>query len=228
MTTTSSSLGLARRAGLPLFVLLVTLAAGLLVSFAAAGDDSKPSRIDAALAIAFPGCEVERVTCTLDEKQREAVAKLASQKEFTKASTFAYVARKDGKVVGTAFFDSHVVRTKRESLLIAVDPAGRVLRVDTIVFQEPPEYVAQEAFYTSLEGRAQGRELQLGRGLDGTTGATLTCRAVADAARRVLAVHSVLGEKVGAQPQPKPKPKPEPKPKPKPQRGETAKTAFAG
>ena len=65
------------------------------------------------------------------------------------------------------------------------------------MFQEPPEWLAQDSFYDSLAGRGQGRALILGRGLDGTTGATLTCRAVADASRRVLALHEVGGERVG-------------------------------
>ncbi len=180
----------------------------LLVSFALPGDDKKPTVIDLALEKAFPDCEIERVTCVLDREQRKKVGKLAAQDAFAKSTTFAYIARdEDGEIIGTAFFDSHVVRTKRETLLVAVDPAGRVLNVDTIAFQEPEEYLAQSAFYKSLEGRAQGRALQLGRGLDGTTGATLTCRAVADAARRVLAVHRVLGAKVGSKVGTEPPPK---------------------
>ena len=175
----------------------IALAVALLASSAPFGDARKKSVIDVALQKAFPGCVVERVTCSLDDAARKRVGKLGAQKAFRKKTTFAYIARKDGAIVGTGFFDSHVVRTKRETLLIAVDPSGRVQRVDTVAFHEPPEYVAQDSFYSSLEGRGQGRPLQLGRGLDGTTGATLTCRAVADASRRALALHEVLGAKAG-------------------------------
>ena len=55
-----------------------------------------------------------------------------------------YVARRGGAVVGRAYVDTHVVRTKRESLLISVDPNGRVRRIDVTAFLEPPEYVAPE------------------------------------------------------------------------------------
>lgn len=199
--------------------------AGLLalLSFAAPLQKKKPSLIERSLAEAFPDCEVERVTCSIDAAQAKRIGKLSSQRAFGKKTTFAYVARKDGKVVGTAFFDSHKVRTKRETLMVLVAPDGSVLGVQTIVFQEPPEYVAQDKFYESLMGREQGRDLQLGRGLDGTTGATLTCRAVADASRRVLALHQVMGKKVGRVPvetTPPAKPKPvTPKPvTPKPKK----------
>ncbi len=179
----------------------VSFAALLAVFFVLAGpapaEKKKPSLIDVAVAKAFPGAKVERVCMRLSETELEKVGKLASQRAPKKSTTFAYVARKEGKVVGTAFFDSHIVRTKRETLMVVVTPAGKVADVETIVFQEPPEWLAQDAFYESLPGRGQGRALILGRGLDGTTGATLTCRAVADASRRVLALHEVGGERVG-------------------------------
>lgn len=174
------------------------LLAGLFLVSGASPQKKGPSLIDKSLAAAFPGAEIERVTCKLSAKQLERVGDIADQKAPKKTTTFAYVARRKGKVVGTAFFDAHKVRTKTETLMVAVSPGGEVLAVDTVVFREPPEYIAQDRFYGSLKGRRQGRALQLGRGLDGTTGATLTCRAVADASRRVLALHEVLGTKVGA------------------------------
>lgn len=181
-----------------LATLLLAILACPLLAFAA--PEKKATVIDKALAKAFPDCEVKRVACKLDKKAVGQVRKLAAQKSFNKKAAFAYVARDaDGKIVGTAFFDAHKVRTKRETLMVLVNPSGTLKGVETVVFQEPPEYIAQDAFYASLEGRSQGRKLQLGRGLDGTTGATLTCRAVADCTRRVLALHEVLGERVGCQ-----------------------------
>ena len=175
----------------------LTLVVLALVLSAFAFAEKKPSVIDKALAEAFPGCKVERVAIKLSDVQRKRIGKLSAQKIFDKKVTFAYVARKKGKVVGTAFFDAHKVSTKRETLMISVAPDGSVMGIETLAFQEPPEYIAQDSFYESLEGRGQGRALQLGRGLDGTTGATLTCRAVANASRRVLAIHEVVGTKAG-------------------------------
>lgn len=184
---------------MPRAVSLAALVAATLLVLAgsAPAEKKKPSLIEVAVAKAFPGAKVERVCLRLSEAELKKVGKRASQRAPKKSTTFAYVARKDGKVVGTAFFDSHIVRTKRETLMVVVTPEGKVADVETIVFQEPPEWLAQDSFYDSLAGRGQGRALILGRGLDGTTGATLTCRAVADASRRVLALHEAGGERVG-------------------------------
>lgn len=167
------------------------------LSFDSAWSRGGSDVIDQALERAFPGCSIERVVCRLGDTERAKVNELADQKKFRKKTTFAYVARRKGEIVGTAFFDSHVVRSKRETLMVAVNPYGDLRCVDTVAFAEPPEYLAQDAFYDSLKGREQGRPLTLGRGLDGTTGATLTCRAVANASRRALALHEVLGVRVG-------------------------------
>lgn len=185
-----------------------------LLSFAAPSEEKKkPSLIDLALARAFPEAEIERVLVKFTDEEAERVEEIGRVDPLERRTAFAYVARREGEVIGTAFFDSHVVRTKRETLMVVVTPDGRVAGVETIVFQEPPDYVAQDSFYASLEGRGQGRALMLGRGLDGTTGATMTCRAVADAARRVLALHEVAGERVGRLPKDEPQERPEEKPK---------------
>ena len=181
-------------------ILLLTALAVLLSSpltDASAAGKKKPSVIDVALGAAYPGAKIERVTCVLTPEQRAQIGKLGDQSAYPRKTTFAYVAKKDGKVLGTAFFDSHVIRTKRETLMLMVAPDGTLAGSKIIAFQEPREYIAQDSFYDSLSGRAQGRALQLGRGLDGTTGATMTCNAVAIAARRVLGLHEVLAAKVG-------------------------------
>ena len=113
----------------------------------------------------------------------------------SKKTTFAYVARLKGEVVGTAFFDSHIVRSKRETLMVAVNPDGVLRCVDTVAFAEPRSTSPRTPSTTRSQGE-RGRPLTLGRGLDGTTGATLTCRAVANACRRALALRRV-GAKVG-------------------------------
>ncbi|MEC7231800.1 MAG: hypothetical protein VXW31_02545, partial [Planctomycetota bacterium] len=114
-------------------VLLAALVAASLLVLAspAPAEKKKPSLIDVAVAKAFPGAKIERVCVRLSEAERKKVGKLASQRAPKKSTTFAYVARKEGKVVGTAFFDSHIVRTKRETLMVVVTPAGKVADVET-------------------------------------------------------------------------------------------------
>jgi len=69
----------------------------------------------------------------LTEGQRQRAAQLAGG-EPPRALVARYVARRDGAVVGRAYVDTHVVRTKRESLLVSLEPDGRLRRIDVTAF----------------------------------------------------------------------------------------------
>ena len=149
-------------------------------------------KVDEALGLAFPECEVERTTVYLTEEQRERVEKLAGSK-LASGIAHPYVARREGKWVGTAFVDVHRVRSLRESLFVVVSPEGRVLRLEVLAFAEPQEYLPRGNWYGQFKHKHLDDDLELDRGIRGVTGATLTARATTAAVRRTLALHAALG-----------------------------------
>jgi hypothetical protein len=146
-----------------------------------------------ALALAFPGCAVERATVYLTVRQQERARELAGEK-VDLAIVHPYRARCAGASGGTAYFDAHTVRTLPETLMIVVDAQDRVARVEVLAFAEPEDYLPRTPFYEQFRGRALDAELELRRGVRGVTGATLTARATTAAVRRVLALHRALAE----------------------------------
>jgi hypothetical protein len=102
------------------------------------------------------------------------------------------VAFRGGQPAGTAWFDTHRVRTLPETLMIVVDGQGRVGRIEVISFREPEEYLPRGAWYEQFLGKTLEPSLQLKRDIRPVTGATLTARATTDAVRRVLALHRIL------------------------------------
>jgi hypothetical protein len=144
-----------------------------------------------ALALAFPGAQLTRREHFLTEAQAKAVQAQAGT-ALTGLWQVAYEARRDGKLVGVAFFDTHRVRTLNETAMIAVAAEGKILRVEVVAFKEPEEYRAKEAWVHQLEGRRLDPELSLKRGIRPLAGATLTANALTDASRRGLALFQVL------------------------------------
>lgn len=155
-----------------------------------AGGGSAISR-EEALAAAYPGAEIvsERVFLTQDQQQR--AAKVAGL-DLPSALIARYLALKDGRQAGRAYVDTHVVRTKKESLLICLDPSGAVLRIEVTAFLEPPDYQASDAWYRQYEGRHLDEQLNINRAIRPLAGATLTAAAANQAVRRVLAIDQVL------------------------------------
>ena len=147
-----------------------------------------------ALHLAFPdGVSVERRTAFLTAAQQQEAKKLAHCPDPPDALVAYYVGTRDGKVVGTAYFDTQQrLRAIPETILVLVDPAGAVARVEVLSFQEPEDYLPLPQWYAQFPGRPLDDELSLKRGIRPVAGATLTTNATTDAVRRVLALHRVL------------------------------------
>ncbi len=162
----------------------------VLLAAAAPAQSGGVSR-EEALESAFTGAAIaaDRVYLTADQADR--IAELS--RGAAPSRIYArYVATRNGAVVGRAYVDTHVVRTKRESLLVSLDTAGRVRRIDVTAFLEPPEYLASEAWRRQYENRPLGDDLAIQRSIRPIAGATLTTRAVNAAVRRILALDQVL------------------------------------
>jgi hypothetical protein len=175
-------------------------ALAVLVSTALAAPGAAGAKVllsaDEALALAFPGCAIERRTVFLSQAQRARAAELAGT-ELATARVHPYVATRSetgGATCGTAYFDTHRVRTLAETLMVAIAPDGTILRVEVLAFDEPLDYLPRPVWYESFRGRALDAELELRRSVRPVSGATLTARATTDGARRALALHRALDE----------------------------------
>lgn len=146
-----------------------------------------------ALASAFPsGSRIERQTFFLHPHEVTAARK-ESGVDFGDKMIVRYTASVDGRVAGHAYFDTHMVRTLPETVMIIVTPDAKVSRVELLSFDEPPDYQPKPRWIDQLRGRKLDDELSLKRAIRPMTGATLSGRAIVNASRKVLALHRILG-----------------------------------
>ena len=144
-----------------------------------------------ALGRAFPGASSVRRTLYLTADQIAAVEKAAHSK-LPSAIVTVFQASVDGRLAGRALLDTHVVRTMPETLLVAVEPDGRLRMALVLQFGEPPDYLPREGWLKTFEGRGLDDELWPGRGIRRVTGATLTVQALTEAVRRCLAIDAIV------------------------------------
>ena len=149
-----------------------------------------------ALATAFgTDATVQRKAEYLDEADLARVRAAAGAGVDVRAGLVTrYAGIREGRIVGHAYLDTHRVRTLQETVMIVVGPDDRVMAVEVLAFGEPVDYLPKPGWLAQFAGRALDDELAVKRGIHGISGATLSADAVADAARRVLAVHRVLRE----------------------------------
>ena len=168
-----------------------TVLASLLLATTSGAAQSGLITREEALAAVYPGAAVEAERVFLTAAQTKRAGELAGT-EMPSALVARYIASRDGQVVGRAYVDTHVVRTKRESLLISLDPNGLVRRIDVTAFLEPREYLAPERWLRQYDTRPLDDELALQRAIRPIAGATLTATATNAAVRRALAIDRVL------------------------------------
>lgn len=148
----------------------------------------------AALELAFPGADSVTVRdYTLTRAQAAAAEKLGGVRVASRLVT-AYRGWSGGRVAGTAYFDTHTVRTLPETILLVLDPAGNTRAIHLLAFHEPPEYRPSQRFLEQFRARPLAPGLGVGRDVAGIAGSTLTSHAIAATVRRLLAVHEILHE----------------------------------
>jgi hypothetical protein len=147
-----------------------------------------------ALALAFPAPDsIVRRTAFLSTAEVAKAAALSGPGVEPPPSVLSYyVAWKQGRALGVAYFDTHRVRTERETLMFAIDREGVIRRVEMLAFAEPPEYAPPRGWLGQFAGIDSSDAIALKGKIAGITGATLTTRAAERAARRVLALHAVI------------------------------------
>lgn len=166
-----------------------------------------------AMKLAFPDCQIQRTTVLLDKSKQAAIEKLCGQK-IHKAMVFPYIAKRNGELVGTAWFDIHKVRSKKQLLMVALNPQQEVLRVELLAFAEPPKYQPTKRWLRKFHKQKLGGA-QAGKDVPRITGATLTVRASTLCVQRTMALHRVVfGSPVKIKPRPPKKPAPAPRKKP--------------
>jgi len=152
---------------------------------------------DEALAAVFPSAQIRQEQVFLTAAQ-QMDARKRSGVEVPSALIARYIATGDGRVVGRAYVDTHTVRTKKESLLIALDEDGTLKRIDVTAFLEPVEYRPSDPWLGQYRNRQLGEDLAINRAIRPIAGASLTARAANTAVRRVLAIDQVLREQGGS------------------------------
>ena len=151
-----------------------------------------------ALAEAFPGGAIERKSVFLTDEQAKEIEGLARARLDSKIVHYYVGVDEDGRPAGAAFFDTHVVRTTTETVMVLVKLDGTVRRVEILAFYEPEDYKVRQSWLDRMNDQELTDDMIVGRHLVRVTGATLTVRALAASVRRALALYTVLGGEGGS------------------------------
>ncbi|PPD44525.1 MAG: FMN-binding protein [Methylobacter sp.] len=133
---------------------------------------------------------VENISLFPDEQETAAIQALAKTQLESGMFTF-YVGKENDKTTAYAAIETSTVRTKPETLMIVLTPEGELRNVYTLAFHEPPEYQPSAQWYEKLVKKPLA-EMELNKGVDGVSGATLSTRSALASIRKVMAVYQIM------------------------------------
>ncbi len=149
---------------------------------------------ETALQRAFPDAgEIETRTLYLSPDQQQQIARASGAPVDSAIYTF-YVGRKGGQDTGYAAIEAATVRTLPETVMVVLEPDGRVRFVEILAFFEPEEYKPPQRWLEQFPGRTLGPQLRVGGEIQGITGATLSAQAITRQVRKSSAMLQLLLE----------------------------------
>ncbi len=150
------------------------------------------------LELAFPDADrVEKRTHILEKEQVEAIEKLAKSRLESRLVT-VHTGYREGRVIGYALVDIHIVRTLPEAFMVEITPTGEVGSLRILAFHEPQEYRPTDSWLAQFDNRSLTRDLRIHGDIHGISGATLSARAVTKGVRRALALYEIVLRDRGA------------------------------
>jgi hypothetical protein len=149
-----------------------------------------------ALRLVFGETAPEKRTIYLTEEQAARVRDLSGT-EDPRRVIVAYASRDLSGRAATAYFDTHLVRTLPQTIMVVAGPDGRAARVEILSFDEPEDYLPKRRWIDQFHDRALGEDLSLKGSIRAIAGATLSSKATTDAVRRLLAIHAVTAAPAG-------------------------------
>ena len=172
-----------------LLILILTLSTAILYGSQSEGKVYLTK--DDALKKAFPDAEIERKTLFLTDGEVKRTESLSGAKVESKILTY-YIAVENGGVIGYAFFESHIVRTKPEVYMVIINPDGSLNHIKILAFYEPEEYLPPKRWFEQFNGKVLDDNLWTKRGISAVTGATLSANGITQEVRKALAVFQIM------------------------------------
>ena len=144
-----------------------------------------------ALDSAFPtATTVEKLTIILDDEEADQIEEISKIKLDSKIHIF-YEFRSGSDVLGYGVVDTHVLRTKSETVLYLIDKNGNLINSEILAFFEPDEYMPPGKWLNLYDDKNIDDEMRIGKKIPNITGATITAHEFSRNTRKVLAIYKV-------------------------------------
>ena len=147
--------------------------------------------IPEALNLYFPNEEIKKGKIFLNTKRLASLEKASNSKFDDKIYTY-YEAYNGRKRVNTVFVDTHILRTRTETIFVVFDNKGKIQSVEVIAFYEPEEYIMTKKWLAQFRGKNLRQELKPKKDIIMVSVATISSYETSKAIRRTVSLYNLL------------------------------------
>lgn len=146
---------------------------------------------DAQKTIFASADEFKQVKITLNSEQEKLIKK-ASSTGTPLPTEKVYQVFEQGKPVGWFLIDEVYGKHEFITYAVGINLDGTVRMIDILDYRETYGYQVRDASWRQqFVGKTMGNLLKVGKDIDNISGATLSCKHMADGVKRVLAMYDV-------------------------------------
>ena len=130
---------------------------------------------------------VNKKSLIITKEESKSIQKQARTKLSSKIIRY-YEVKKEKTTIGHAILLKQKIRTKNAAILYMVDANKTMVAIEIISFKEPSEYKPNSTWKEIFVGKTTEDTLVAGKDIATISGATMSARAIANAARVALAI----------------------------------------
>jgi Na+-translocating ferredoxin:NAD+ oxidoreductase RnfG subunit len=130
---------------------------------------------------------VHKKSLILTKEEAKEIQKQAKSKLSSKIVRY-YAVKKENSIIGHAILLRQKIRTKNAAILYMVDANKTMIAIEIISFKEPSEYKPNSTWKEIFVGKTTEDTLVAGKDIATISGATISARAISNAARLALAI----------------------------------------
>ena len=103
---------------------------------------------------------MKKKTIFLTDKSKDAL-ELASKSKFKKKIYTIYEAKLKGKPNKFAIMETHILRSRTQTIFVVFNNKGTILSTEVLAFYEPAEYIMSKKWFNQFKGKGKKKKLNI-------------------------------------------------------------------
>lgn len=148
-------------------------------------------KIPEVLDLYYPNHEIKKKILFLTADTINSLEQVSRSKFKNKIYTY-YEVYKNNKRVNTCIIDTHILRSRTQTIFIVFDNKGKISSAEILAFYEPDEYIMSKKWLNQFGGKNLKNKLTPLKDIIKVSGATISSYETTKAMRRALSLYNYI------------------------------------